>query len=140
MGEATLKTRSLQISNTEWSKLSKLAWECRENAYLFGKTGVGAALITEEMNMYGGCNVEHQFRSHDVHAEINAITNMVAKGEKLLIGILIVAKRERFTPCGSCMDWIFQFGGKDCIVGFQGELNGDIQFYSADELMPHYPM
>ena len=73
---------------------------------------------------------------HDVHAEINAISSMVAGGEKTFRAIVIVAKRERFTPCGGCMDWIMQHGSGDCVVGFQEEKKGEIQRYLARELMP----
>jgi cytidine deaminase len=87
-----------------------------------------------------GCNVEHQFRSHDVHAEVNAITTMVAAGQKQISAILIVAERTRFTPCGACMDWVFQFGYGTCLVGFQQQQGGTVEVYRADELMPHYPV
>ena len=122
-----------------WADLSMSAWRARENAHLFGTTKVGAALVSERNKIFTGCNVEHQFRSHDIHAEVNAIGNMIAGGERKLVAILIVAQRERFTPCGSCMDWIFQFGGPECKVAFQNKPDGNISFYTAHELMPHYP-
>ena len=33
--------------------------------------------------------------------------------------IVIVADRTKFTPCGGCLDWIFEFGGPACKVGYQ---------------------
>lgn len=128
-----------QISESDWHNLAKKAWACRENAYLFGKTAVGAAVLTERRQIYSGCNVEHRYRSHDIHAETNAISSMVACGEKRIIAVLVAAERTRFTPCGSCMDWIFQFGGPHCLVGYQGEIGGKIQIHSAHDLMPYYP-
>jgi cytidine deaminase len=126
-------------ANIDWGALAKEAWEHRENAVIYGKTKVGAAALSTTGKIYAACNVEHQFRSHDVHAEVNVISTMASKGEKSLIAILIVAERERFTPCGSCMDWIFQFGGSDCLIGFQNKPNGNITFFTAHELMPFYP-
>jgi cytidine deaminase len=128
-----------KINNIDWKPLSVAAWDVRNNAFIFGKTKVGACALSVTNKIYSGCNVEHQFRSHDVHAEVNAITNMITKGETKLKAILIVAERERFTPCGSCMDWIFQFGGPDCMVGFQNRPDDEIQVYSAHQLMPYYP-
>ena len=122
-----------------WNELAKKAWAVRENAHLIGKTKVGAALFSESGRIFCGCNVEHKFRSHDIHAEVNAIGNMIAGGDIRLLAILVVAERERFTPCGSCMDWIFQFGGTECRVAFQSNPQGSISFYTAHELMPHYP-
>jgi cytidine deaminase len=126
-----------------WSSLSQAAWACRENAFIFGKTKVGAALLTAGNwpMIVSGCNVEHKYRSHDVHAEVNAIANMVAKGgaAEHFRAIIVVAERERFTPCGACMDWIFQFGGPECLVAFQTSRAGPINVVTAHELMPFYP-
>lgn len=121
------------------SELSHFAWKVRNNAYILGKTQVGAAALSSSGTIHVGCNVEHRFRSHDVHAEVNAITNMVAAGERGLVAILIAAERERFTPCGSCLDWIFQFGGDYCVVAYQPERHGEIFPFLAKQLMPFYP-
>jgi hypothetical protein len=37
------------------------------------------------------------------------------------------------------MDWIFQFGGPSCLVGFQSKRGGVVTLYTARNLMPHYP-
>lgn len=122
-----------------WLKLSEEAWNCRENAFILGKTKVGSAVLSSQGNIYIGCNVEQKYRNHDVHAEVNAITNMVTNGEDQFIAIIVVAERNNFTPCGSCLDWIFQFGGPNTQIGFQNSRNGEIISYRAEELMPHYP-
>lgn len=122
----------------EWSNLAKSAWIHRENARVLGKTKVGAAVLSNE-RIFAGCNIEHQFRSHDIHAEISAISAMISSGSKKLDAILVVSERENFTPCGGCLDWIFEFGGPKCLVGYQTKKDGKITIFSADELMPHYP-
>lgn len=124
----------------DWTILSGLAWQARANAFILGNTKVGAALLTTSGKTYSGCNVEHQFRSHDFHAETNAIGNMITGGETKMIAILIAADRERFTPCGACMDWIFQFGGPECLVAFQPSPQAEPSIFSAGELMPFYPI
>jgi cytidine deaminase len=53
--------------------------------------------------------------------------------------VLIAADRDRFTPCGSCLDWIFELGGAATLVAFQGGPGGPVAVLRADELMPHYP-
>lgn len=120
-------------------KLANKAWEIRENASILGKTKVGAALITVDGNIFGGCNIEQLYRNKDIHAEVCAISNMISSGEKKFAKIVVVAERAKFTPCGTCMDWIFQFGGPDVIVAYQNEINGQIHEFTAKELMPHYP-
>ena len=99
---------------------------------------MGAAVLSDG-KIFVGCNIEHKFRCHDIHAEVNAISNMIACGNKRLQAIIVVAEREKFTPCGACMDWIFEFGGGTCLVGHQSTRDGKINVYEAKELMPHYP-
>lgn len=127
------------LKDAESDRLSKIAWDVREHAHVLGPTKVGCAVLAEGGAIFGGCNVEHRFRSHDVHAEVNAITSMVASGFKSILAVLVAAERDNFTPCGACMDWIMQFGGSDCVVGFQAARNGRIKWYSAGDLMPFYP-
>lgn len=121
------------------SKLTESAWRVRENAHILGKTKVGAAALSMQGNIFTGCNIEHKFRAHDVHAEVNALTSMIAAGEGPVVAIVIAAERERFTPCGGCLDWIFELGGPDCLVSFQGTPGGPLDTLRADQLMPHYP-
>jgi cytidine deaminase len=127
------------MNEKDWIHLSEKAWEIREHAYLFGETKVGASILSENENIYCGCNIEHRYRSHDIHAEVNAISNMISAGDTHIKKILIVAERDFFTPCGACMDWIMQFSDEHTLVGFQNERNGEIQIYRTEELMPHYP-
>jgi cytidine deaminase len=128
------------INIEQWEELARVAWQTRDFAYIIGDTKVGSALLTIEGKLFSGCNVEHRFRINDSHAEVNAITTMVASGYRSLKAIIVVSERKKFTPCGSCMDWIFQFGGPDCEVAYQSGINGEIFTFTAKELMPHYPV
>ena len=128
------------LTNDQLGSLAAAAWRCRQNAYILDDTKVGAAVMTSTGLTFTGCNIEQQFRSHDVHAEVNAISSMVAAGHIDLVAVVIVAERERFTPCGACMDWIHQFGGASCIVGYQATEKGEIRLFRAIELMPYYPV
>lgn len=119
--------------------LLRAAWEVRNQAFVIGPTRVGCAVLAEGGSVFAGCNVEHRYRSHDVHAEVNAITSMVAQGQVRVLAVAIAAERERFTPCGACMDWIMQFGGAECLVVAQSSPEGDYLAYKASDLMPFYP-
>jgi cytidine deaminase len=127
-------------TQAQLKNMSKAAWEARGHAYLFGPTKVGAAIMTSDGSVFAGSNVEHRFRSHDIHAEVNAIGSMVSAGHRDLVAVLVVAERERFTPCGACMDWIYQFGGPSCVIGFQSAVDSGIDMYTAHDLMPYYPI
>ena len=128
------------IADDQLRELAREAWKCRDHAYVLGNTKVGAAAMSNDGSIFVGCNVEHRFRCHDVHAEVNAITSMIAAGRTKLIAILIVTERENFTPCGSCLDWIFQFGGPSCLVACQSREGGKIKVFHAQDLMPYYPV
>jgi len=129
-----------QIGKTSIKDLAKRAWLARDNAYILGNTKVGCALLSADGSIFTGCNVEHRFRSHDVHAEVNAISSMVLSGQRAILVLVVVAERERFTPCGACMDWIMQFcDAEECVIGFQSSRGGAITTYKASQLMPFYP-
>lgn len=129
-----------KISMVLWKELANSAWETRKNAYLIGETAVGAALLSDKNEIFTGCNVEHRYRINDIHAEVNAITNMVSAGSQRIRGIIVVSERNRFTPCGACLEWIFQFGGPDCEVAYQSGKDGEITIFVAKDLMPYYPV
>lgn len=120
--------------------LSEAAWRVRDNARIYGSTRVGCAALADDGLVYVGCNIEHRFRSHDIHAEVNAISSLVAGGSSLLCVVLIAAEREQFTPCGSCLDWIFEIGGGDCLVLSERVQGVVTHTYLARELMPGYPV
>lgn len=128
-----------EVNDVVLCNLATYAWRARENAFVLGKTKVGCAILTRAGEIFSGCNVEHQFRCHDVHAEINAITTMVSAGGSDPVVLLIVAERDRFTPCGGCMDWIMQFGGPSVVVAFQNKPDSSFTIHLARELMPYYP-
>ncbi|MFG2377288.1 cytidine deaminase family protein [Streptomyces sp. NPDC048504] len=119
--------------------LSREAWAARNNARVHGPTRVGCAALSEDGQIFSGCNIEHRFRSHDIHAEVNAISTLVATGRLGLVAVLIAAERDRFTPCGSCMDWIFEIGGDDCLVLSERRPGIVGHELTARELMPFYP-
>ena len=130
--------KKLKIEKKTWDELSNTAWKFSENARVLGKTRVGCAVLSNG-EIFGGCNIEHKFRSHDIHSEVSAISSMVSSGKKKLDAILVVSERDKFTPCGGCLDWIFEFGGPECLVGYQTKKAGKITIFQAKELMPHYP-
>lgn len=127
------------FAEAELVRFAVHAWEARANSRILGSTAVGCVAVGRSGSWWPGCNVEHQFRSHDIHAETNAISNMVVSGEQELAAIVIVAERDHFTPCGACLDWIWEFGGADCVVAVQSSRDGPIKVLTAGQLMPHYP-
>ncbi len=129
----------MNLTNEMLLDLAELAWESYARAYSLGRTKVGAAVLCNDFEKFSGCNVEHRYRCHDVHAEINAISTMVAAGHTRLIAVVVVSDRKHLSPCGGCLDWILQFGGPTCVVAWQSDHGGEITVKTAKELMPCYP-
>jgi cytidine deaminase len=121
------------------SVLATAAWKVRESARIYGGTKVGCAVEAEDGRVFVGCNLEHRFRSHDIHAEIAALASLISGGAKQLVRLFIAAERVQFTPCGSCLDWIFEIGGETCLVYSQSAPQGQTAMHRASELMPFYP-
>jgi cytidine deaminase len=121
------------------AELATRAWAVRARSRIIGSTAVGCAVLDEDGRIFVGCNIEHRFRSHDIHAETAALSALVSAGGARPVAILIAAERERFTPCGACLDWIFELGGPDCEVLTQRSANAQPRAYRAASLMPYYP-
>lgn len=121
------------------SELSEPAWKVRALASTYGPTKVGCAVLSECGQIFTGCNIEHRFRAHDIHAEVNALSSLVSSGALKAVAVWIAAEREQFTPCGSCMDWIFEIGGPDCLVMHESKPGASGLALEARELMPYYP-
>ena len=134
-----LESGDALVTSDALLRLFDVAWEYRENSFLVGQTKVGAAALAGNGSVYPGCNVEHQFRSHDIHAEVAAIASMVTAGQTELVAIAVVGHVERISPCGSCLDWIMQFGGPDCVVAWQSLGGSEYSCETALALMPFYP-
>jgi cytidine deaminase len=122
-------------------ELSEAAWRTKALARLLpsGSTKVGCAVRDSAGGLHVGANHQHRFRSHDIHAEVSALSAMASSGTGRAVQVFIAAERDQFTPCGSCMDWIMELGGPDCEVSFQGKQGGPVATLKASELMPYYP-
>lgn len=124
-------------------RLLEVAWAYRDRAYVpregSQRMRVGAAALADDGTMYGGCNVQQRFHAQYVHAELNALTSMVAEGRQRLTGIAVVCDDQDLAPCGSCLDWILELGGDDCAVAWQRTPGGTVERRRAIEMMPFHP-
>ena len=142
VGDGAIGICSLAMNAVDVDRLLEVAWDYSQRALaprrLSNRTRVGAAVWAENSQIFGGCNLQQRFHSHDVHAELNAISTMVAEGQQRLLAIAVVAEASDIAPCGSCLDWILQLGGDECLVIWQ-EPGADVKSRRAVELMPFHP-
>lgn len=129
---------SPQLTPAETTKLLKTAQSMLPQAYaIYSQFRVGAAVLTEQGNIFTGCNVENVSYGLTVCAERNAIAAAVAAegGEKMKIRAIAVANAQNVpcSPCGACRQVIWEFG-RNAVVIFQGD-NGQ-QTVSIEQLLP----
>ena len=127
------------FSTHERGRLLKAAREAAKKAYApYSKFKVGAAILTEQGNIFTGCNVENASYGLTICAERAAIFSAIAKegGDKMKIkGLAVLNDRNvPCSPCGACRQVVFEFARK-AIVIFQGD-NG-VQIRDINDLLPN---
>lgn len=127
------------LTDKELEVLLAAAWRYRDAAVVSGRTRVGAAVLADSKVIYGGCNLQHRYRSQDLHAEVVAIAGALSSGESTIRALAVVCETSDLPPCGACLDWILQIGGDDCIVAWQRERGHHVFKEFAGVLMPYHP-
>ena len=117
-------------------EMKKVALEASRNAYcVYSKFPVGAAVLTESGEIFGGCNVENASYGLTICAERNAIFQAVAKGHYRIRAIAVVTPTDLPTPpCGACRQVINEFGPEAEIFSFTE--NGKVSLLNLKDLLP----
>ncbi len=99
------------MADKDINDLIKKAKQVMKNAFVPScKFPVGVAIITDNGNVYQGCNVESVIGGMGTCAERAAITNAVSKGEYHFKSVVIVSNSEKpLKPCGMCLQWLAEF-------------------------------
>ncbi|QLB12700.1 cytidine deaminase [Bisgaardia hudsonensis] len=119
-------------------KLVEEALKSRNNAYApYSNFQVGAAVLTEDDEIYSGCNIENASYTPTVCAERVAIFKAVYDGHKKIKKVAIVGKLGDYTfPCGVCRQVIREFCTTDCeIIVIKNK--EEYQTLKFTELFPH---
>lgn len=113
------------------------AKKARLKAYApYSKFLVGAALQTEDGEIFHGCNIENAGYSMTNCAERTAIFSAIAKGKKKFTKLAVVCDTQRpGAPCGACRQVISEFFSSDTEI-ILTNLKGDIQVTNITELLP----
>ena len=96
-------------SNDE--ELIKRARHAQKNAYApFSQYKVGAALLTDNGQIYSGCNVENSTYGATNCAERTAVFTAVCDGARSFQKIVVVTDSEEpVMPCGICRNVLYEF-------------------------------
>jgi cytidine deaminase len=122
----------------DWKQLVKAAQAVRERAYCpYSNFRVGAAILTDDGEVFVGCNVENRTFGLTVCAERVAVHTAVATGRRKLAAVAVVTDTEPpAPPCGQCLEVLTEFGNPELpilLANVQGAAN---QVRLAD-LLPH---
>lgn len=117
-------------------ELIEAAAAVRERAYApYSNFKVGAAVETEDGNIYTGCNVESASYGLTVCAERVAIWKGISRGEKRFARIAVVVDTEELTPpCGVCRQIIWEFCGDVPVI--LSNLDGRTETVMMSQLLP----
>ncbi len=87
------------------------ARHAQKNAYApFSQFKVGAALLTDNGQIYSGCNVENSTYGATNCAERTAVFTAVCDGARNFQKIVVVTDNEDpVMPCGICRNVLFEF-------------------------------
>ena len=97
------------------TELMAMALKAREMAYApYSKFKVGAALLCDDGEIFGGCNIESASFSPTNCAERTALFKAVSEGKHDFTAIAVVGGKangelEFCTPCGVCRQVISEF-------------------------------
>ena len=116
--------------------LIEQALKFKEKAYVpYSNFQVGAAILTENSKIYGGCNIEIASYSPTICAERTAIFKAVSEGNLKIQAIAIVGDSGFTYPCGVCRQVIREFGKDIKIIIAKSQ--DEYKEYTLEDLLPH---
>lgn len=117
-------------------KLLQKACEMRKKSYApHSNFLVGAALLTDDGTILGGCNVESDSYGLTICAERNVIFCAYAKGYRQFKA-LAIATDTQSTPCGACRQIIAELCGN--IPVYISNLAYEMITLHAYDLLPYH--
>lgn len=123
-------------------RLVREALAAREQAYArYSHYTVGAALLTEEGEVYRGCNVESASYGATNCAERTAVFKAVSEGKRKFLAIAIAGgmegkePAEYAYPCGICRQVLREFVADDFVV-LVARSETDYREYRFERMLP----
>lgn len=127
----------------EIQELIRQAFQAQKKAYTpYSNFQVGAALLCEDGEIYGGCNIENASYGACNCAERTAIFRAVYDGKRKFRAIAIVGKPEGMetfdycAPCGICRQVMAEFCDPEAFEIILPRTEEDYKVYKLKELLP----
>jgi len=101
----------MSISDSQFAALKQAAIDASRHAWCpYSKFAVGAAVSTNDDQIFAGCNVENASHGLTICAERNAIGQAVSAGCREFTTLLIyTATKKPTAPCGACRQFVTEF-------------------------------
>ena len=128
-----------ELNKEEIGRMIKMAKISRNNAFVYrSKHRIGAAVLTTEGEVFGGCNTESNISSLGVCAEMSAVDHAVVHGKYEFRALAVVDKKMTY-PCGACLQYLTLFSqinsiDFDIIVS---NTKGKYKIEKLSKLLPH---
>jgi len=108
---STSKPTLPPITPDQRRKLIECAIESKGRAYApYSKFRVGAALLSDDGKVIGGCNVENASYGGAICAERTAVVKAVSEGTTKIIGLAVTSDvASPLSPCGICRQVLREF-------------------------------
>lgn len=118
-------------------RLTREAERAMENAIApYSGFTVGAALLTDDDEIYSGCNIENPSLMLSFCAERTAIIKALSQGKKNFKAMAVLSGEGRYCfPCGSCRQLMAEFSPD--IELYLASRKG-IKKYLITELLPNF--
>ncbi|MFN4116410.1 MAG: cytidine deaminase, partial [Inhella sp.] len=129
---------AMTIADPLKTQMLAVARSAREAAYApYSKYTVGAALLADNGQVFGGCNVENAAYPEGVCAEAGAISAMVLAGMQRAKAVLVVGGgAHQITPCGGCRQKLREFCDPKSFTVLAINEDGQQQQWTLEELLP----
>ncbi len=115
-------------------ELYREAVKAMENAYTpFSHFNVGAAILTEDGEVFTGCNIENSSLGATICAERTACVKAVSNGKRKFQKIAVVCHEGAVTPCGICRQFLYEFAPKLPVI--TGPDEDHLMEYKLNELL-----
>ncbi|MBQ9766169.1 MAG: cytidine deaminase [Lachnospiraceae bacterium] len=121
--------------------LLQAAKDAMEKAYApYSSFKVGAAVLTEDGRIFGGCNIENASYGATICAERTAIFNAVSCGYRKIVKIAVVCSSGHYAyPCGICRQVMSEFmdgTSKESLIILEDCEKGILEM-NINEMLPY---
>jgi cytidine deaminase len=109
----------------------------RERAYApYSNFLVGAAVETDDGEVFAAPNIENASYPMSVCAERNAVAGAVAAGHRRIVTVAVMGSGDAPTPpCGGCRQVLYEFGGPGLAVIVESP-SGERRTFTLNDLLP----